>query len=394
MQIRPNHIVNPKDLCGLETPTGLINPHSWIEINQLQVRQNIKKISQLIGDSQFGVIIKGNAYGHGITQIVKILQTMPEVDWAIAFCLSEALVARVAGFEKKILVCGYADGNVGDAIKYNIDLVLHDYAGLQIYRQAARVSGRPIFVHIKVDTGLGRLGFTSDEAIKLLLELQGSCEIVVRGLFTHFSESDAADNWYARQQVAVFEELLVKLAQFKITVPVVHLANTVAIFRLPNTCKSLVRVGGGVYGLRKEMARGIMPDVYNELLPVITWKSKIMQIREIPANSFVSYGRTFKTASPTRLAAIPIGYADGYGRELSNNSVIYTNGILAPVVGRVCMNLAMLDVTKAKNIAVGDEVVLLGDIDGVRVTDLMQRLNTIACDVTTRINWTIPRVLV
>ena len=137
-----------------------------------------------------------------------------------------------------------------------------------------------------------------------------------------------------------------------------------------------------------------MPQDYDELLPVITWKSKIIQIRQITAGSFISYGRTFKANTNMKLAAIPVGYADGYGRELSNNSVIYTNGILAPVVGRVCMNLIMIDVTQAKNIAVGDEVILLGDIDGVRVTDLMQRLNTIACDVTTRINWTIPRLLV
>lgn len=394
MHIRAKSQSNSKKLFGLSDQIGLNNPHSWVEINQHQVRQNIKKIHQLIGESQLGVIIKGNAYGHGIVQIVKILQTMPEVDWAIAFSLSEALLARSAGFEKKILVCGYADGNPVDAIKNNIDLILHDYAGLQVYKQAAHAAGKPVFVHIKVDTGLSRLGFHPDEAFNLLLNLQGSSEIVVRGLFTHFAESEAIDNWYAQQQLSIFEQLLANLDQLKIKIPVLHLANTVAIFRLPNSCKSLVRVGGGVYGLRKAIASGIMPTAYDELLPVLTWKSKITQIREVPPNSFVSYGRTFKTASTMRLAALPVGYADGYGRELSNNSVVWTNGILAPVVGRVCMNLIMIDVTMAKNCAVGDEVILLGDIDGVRVTDLMQRLNTIACDVTTRINWTIERILV
>ena len=388
------HSIDKKKGYELDEQSQLINPHSWVEINQNQVKQNIKKISQLIGNAQFGVIIKGNAYGHGIVPIVKILQAMPEVHWAIAFCLSEAVLARAAGFEKKILVCGYANGDLYDAIKYNIDLVVHDHVGLQAYRKIAQVTGQPIFVHIKVDTGLGRLGFTPDEALKLLLELQGSCDVVVRGLFTHFSESEAADNWYSKQQLRIFDQLLAQITHLKMMIPVVHLANTVAIFRQPATCKSLVRIGGGVYGLRKKITPGIMPQDYDELLPVITWKSKIIQIRQITAGSFISYGRTFKANTNMKLAAIPVGYADGYGRELSNNSVIYTNGILAPVVGRVCMNLIMIDVTQAKNIAVGDEVILLGDIDGVRVTDLMQRLNTIACDVTTRINWTIPRLLV
>jgi alanine racemase len=386
--------INKKNTQHLELQPDLINSHSWVEINQDQVIQNIKKIKQIIGHTSLGVIVKGNAYGHGLTQIVKILQKASEVDWIIAFSLSEAILARKAGFDKKILVCGHVDGLLVDAIKHEIDLVLYDYVSLQSYRQIAQATGHPVLVHIKVDTGLSRLGFAPQEAIKLLLELQGAQDIVVRGLFTHFAESDAPDNWYAKEQLAIFDELLNQIGQLKMTVPVIHLANTVAIFRLPSTHKSLVRVGGGVYGLHKKMTQGVMPQVYAELLPVITWKSKIIQIREVVAGNFVSYGRTFQAITDMRLAVIPVGYADGYGRELSNNSVISVNGILAPVVGRVCMNLTIIDITQAANVAVGDEVVLLGDIDGVRITDLMQRLNTIACDVTTRINWTIPRVLV
>jgi alanine racemase len=367
---------------------------SWVEIDRSGLLQNIAKIKQFIGNSQFGVIIKANAYGHGITQIAQVLQQSEYIDWAIAFSLSEAIQARAAGFKKKILVCGFADGKIEDAILNEIDLVVHDRASLLRYQQTALQFGAPIAVHLKVDTGLNRLGFTPSEALEVCLELKNSKQILLRGIFSHFSESEAADNWYATKQLDLFNELLTNLINLNINIPIVHLANTVAIFRLADSCKSLVRVGGGVYGLRKTIQPALIANDYFDLEPVITWKSKVIQVRTVPAGSFISYGRTFMAPTEMKIATIPVGYADGYGRELSNNSVMYINGILAPVVGKVCMNLTMIDVTKAKSVAVGDQVVLLGGIDGVRVTDLMQRLNTIACDVTTSINWTICRVLV
>lgn len=370
------------------------NLHSWVEISRAKVMQNIQKIKQAIGNAQLGVIIKGNAYGHGIEPIVQILQQADQVDWAIAFSLSEALVARSAGFKKPILVCGYADTAVEKAIINKIDLVLHDYATLNRYYEAAKKLAQPVYVHVKVDTGLNRLGFTPSQAVAVILELQKNPQIIVRGLFSHFSESEAPDNWYAQAQLAAFEKLISELAQINVNLPIVHMANTVAIFRLPSACKSLVRVGGGVYGLRKNISADLIAPSYETLEPVITWKSRVVQVRDIPAGSYVSYGRTFQAKSDLKIATIPVGYADGYGRELSNNSVIYINGFLAPVLGRVCMNLTIIDVTNVDHVQVGDEVVLLGDIDGVRVCDLMLRLDTIACAVTTGINWTISRFIV
>ena len=370
------------------------NLHSWVEISRSKLIQNIKKIKQMIGSAQLGVIIKGNAYGHGIIPIVQILQQDISVDWVIAFSLFEALVARKAGFNKSILVCGYADGLIEDAIANNIDLVLHDYASLERYKAVAQKTGKTVYVHIKVDTGLNRLGFAMQDALAVILNLQKSQQIVVRGLFSHFADSDAADNWYAQKQLNEFEGLLHDLNRLQINIPLIHMANTVAVFRLPGVCKSLVRIGGGVYGLRKTIAPNLIDQSYYELEPIMTWKSKIIQVRDLPAGSLVSYGGTFKAKSNMRVATVPVGYADGYGRELSNNSVIYINGILAPVIGRVCMNLMVIDVTQAKSVCVGDEVILLGDINGVRVFDLMLRFNTIACDVTTRINWTISRFIV
>jgi len=370
------------------------NLHSWIEISRVKMIQNIQIIKKAIGDAQLGVIIKGNAYGHGIVPVVQILQEVACVDWVIAFSLTEALMARQVGFTKKILVCGYADGLIENAIMHHIDLVLHDTASLERYKLAAQKLERPVYVHIKVDTGLNRLGFTPQQALLVILELQKSKQLIIRGLFSHFADSDAENNWYAQKQLNDFNKLLDDLAKLQIEIPIIHMANTVAVFRLSAACKSLVRVAGGVYGLRKTIAPDLIAQDYQQLQPVMTWKSRVIQVRDLQVGSFVSYGCTFKAEHNMRIATIPVGYADGYGRELSNNSVIYINGILAPVVGRVCMNLVIIDVTSAKSVCVGDEVVLLGDIDGVRIFDLMLRLKTIACDVTTSLNWTISRFIV
>lgn len=396
MQIKKHQKINDNKPLQIITPVASShqNLHTWVEISRTKILQNIQRIQQMLGAAQLGVIIKGNAYGHGIVPIVQVLQDVPSVDWLIAFSLSEALLARRAGFTKQILVCGYTDGLVEDAIANHIDLVVHDAASLERYKSVAQKTGKPVYVHIKVDTGLNRLGFTSQAALDLIVALQNTKQIVVRGLFSHFADSDAADNWYAQKQLAEFDKLLSELAKLHIKIMLVHMANTVAVFRLPGVCKSLVRVGGGVYGLRKTISQDLISSDYHALEPILTWKSKVIQVRDLPQGSFVSYGCTFKAEHDMRIATIPVGYADGYGRELSNNSVIYINGCLAPVLGRVCMNLVVINVTSVKNVQVGDEVVLMGDQDGVRVFDLMLRLKTIACDVTTRINWTIPRFIV
>ena len=367
--------------------------HSWVEIDQAQLIKNIAIIKSAIGDAQLAVVIKSNAYGHGIENIVPVLQATPEVDWAISFLLSEALRARGAGFGKPILVCGYVDGNISEAILNSIDLIVHDRIGLNRYIETAKILRQPVYVHVKVDTGMSRLGFGPGEAFQILQELQTVPEIVVRGLYSHFSESDALDPWYMQEQTKTFEELLLRLQLAGIKIPLVHLANTVGAFRLPTVSKNLVRSGGGIYGLLKSLPPASLPVSYWKLKPILSWKTRVMQVREIAANSYISYGRMFQAPTNMRIAVLPVGYADGYSRELSNSSVVSIHGKLMPIVGRICMNMMMIDVSN-EVVNVGDEAYLLGNLDGVRITDLMKRLNTISCEIPTRINWTIPRVTI
>lgn len=368
--------------------------HSWVEIDRAKIVQNIKKLKQIVGKNvALAAVIKSNAYGHGIPQVVEVLQDTLEVDWAVAYRLQEAIAARSSGFTKPILVCGFADGDVVEAALQNIDMVVYDNLSIERFEKIAKNAGKSINVHIKVDTGLTRLGFSPDKALDAVIKLKKSRYLVLRGMLSHFAESDARDTKYLEQQLQHFEDLVCKISELGIKVPVLHLANTISAIRFPYTHNSMVRVGGGIYGLHKNIGQDGAPDAYRNLQPVVTWKSRIMQIREIKPNVYISYGRTFRSSQKMKIAVVPVGYSDGYDRNLSNNSFMFVNGGLVPVVGRVCMNMTMIDVTGIAA-QVGDEVTLLGDIDGIRVSDFMDRLDTISYDITTRINWTIPRLIV
>lgn len=369
------------------------NLFSWVEIDRAKLIQNISKIKQLLGpQTHLAAMIKSNAYGHGLSAVASIIQDVPEVSWAVTYSLSEALQARAAGFTRPILVCGYADGDLRDAILQRIDLVIHDQDSIDRYLAVATEAGQSLYVQIKVDSGLSRLGFTPEQALQQLVKLRGS-RLVVRGMFSHFSESDAQDHWYVVHQEQVFARIVDQARQLGFELPWIHLANTTATVRFPSTHYNMVRVGGGIYGLLKNLHSDLVPQSYWDLQPILSWKAKVIQVKEVAGGTYVSYGRTFQTVQSTKLAVVSTGYADGYSREFSNNGLMQINGVMVPVVGRIGMNMTIVDVTGAA-VKPGDTAVMLGDIDGIRVLDLMKRLNTISYEVTNRINWTIPRRIV
>jgi alanine racemase len=369
------------------------NHFSWVEIDRSKLINNISKIKQLLGSqTHLAAMIKSNAYGHGLAAVASIIQDLPEVSWAVTYSLSEALQARAAGFKRSILVCGYADGDLREAILQQIDLVVHDQDSINRYLDAARQVGKPLYVQIKVDSGLSRLGFTPDQALKQLIDLKDS-PLIVRGIFSHFSESDAQDHWYVQHQEQVFAQVVDRARQLGFHLPWIHLANTTATVRFPATHYNMVRVGGGIYGLLKNLQPELVPNGYWDLQPILSWKAQVIQVKEVPSGTYVSYGRTFQTAQTTKLAVISTGYADGYSREFSNNGLMQINGQMVPVVGRIGMNMTIVDATGVP-VRPGDIAMMLGDVDGIRVADLMKRLNTISYEITNRINWTIPRRIV
>jgi len=315
-------------------------------------------------------VVKADAYGHGAVRVARTALKAGATFLAVAR-FEEALGLRNADIDAPILLFGYslpeyvpymAENGVRAAVN-TLD------SARQLSRQAADI-GTPLKVHIKIDTGMGRLGFPlgdlrkapsgedplsqTVEIVKAVAALPG---IHVEGIFTHFANADSKDKSHARGQFARFLGLLDALQETGIQFPLRHAANSAAIIELPETHLDLVRAGIAQYGLwpSEEVDRSRI-----HLQPAMTLKSRIIQVKSVPAGFAVSYGSTYRTPRPTRIATVPIGYADGLDRVLSSRGQMLVNGVRAPILGRVCMDLTMIDVGHIPQAAPGEEVVVLG----------------------------------
>lgn len=384
------------------TSTALLlknNPKSrtWVEIDKYAILHNVAQFKSIIGPNKhLAVVAKSNAYGCGLVQIAQILQNSDDVSWLCIFSLSEGLIARENGFTKPILVLGHADLELEYAVLYSIDLVSYDYDEIYKLNEVAKKLNQTAYIHIKVDTGLSRLGVLWHEALNLIKLVTSLSNIKIRGIFSHFAESDTADQMFTKRQLQRFNNLLEDLKNEGITIPLIHCSNTTGVIRY-NMCHfNMVRSGGGTYGLYKS------PQIDNlgekkyliNLRLAVSWKTKVVQIKDIPVGSYVSYSRTFVAFRPTKTAIIPIGYWDGYSRGLSNKGFVYIKGHKAPIIGRVCMNMVIIDITDISDISLGDEVILVGNQPGITPDDIAYLSQTINYEVTTKINPTIERIII
>ncbi len=370
---------------------------TWIEINKSAVLHNLNEFRSIVGPNvNLAVVAKSNAYGHDLPTIAKICQESPQANWLCVFSLYEALVARKSGFEKPILVLGHIDVDVLLAILQEIDLTVFDLDFILKLNEIAKKLKMNAFVHIKIDTGLSRLGVVAEHAFEFIKKVYGLSNIKIRGIFSHFSESDANDQSFTQKQLERFSQLLNKLKESNINIPFIHSSNTTGIIRFDSCHFNFVRTGGGTYGLYISSAFEQLGEKKHaiHLKLAMTWKSRIMQIKELPVGTYVSYARTFVTYRPTRIGIIPIGYWDGYSRNLSNKGLVYIKNLSVPVIGRVCMNMIMIDITDIQNVEVQDEVILLGDKPGITPNDLAQQAGSINYEITTRINPSISRIIV
>lgn len=370
---------------------------TWVEIDKSCVLHNLSQFKNIIGpDVQLAVVGKSNAYGHGLAQLAQICQESSAADWLCVFTLSEALVAREVGFKKNILVLGFADVDIEAAVLSKIDLVIYDLdLALKLNDLAKKYSTRA-FVHVKVDTGLSRLGLLQGDALELIKTITKLPFVTIRGIFSHFSESDANDQTFTNKQLSRFNNLLNDLNSLGIIIPYIHSSNTAGVIRFKSCHFNFVRSGGGTYGLYKSEAidRLAKRKYQTNLKLAISWKSRVMQIKELPVGTYISYARTFVTNRKTKVAIIPVGYWDGYNRQLSNKGMVYINGQPANVLGRVCMNMIIVDVTQVRDLQIGNEVILVGNLPGITPDDIAQLSGTINYEVTTRINPGIARIIV
>lgn len=370
---------------------------TWVEIDKKAILHNLNQFKAIIGSTtELAVVAKSNAYGHGLASISQICQESEDTKWICVFALSEALIARDNGYEKNILILGQIDVDVELAILYSIDIVVYDIDLLSTLNEAGKKLKKQVNIHIKVDTGLSRLGFLPDDAFHAIKIANQLSFINLRGVFSHFSESDANDQAFTHKQLSRFNLLLSKLLENGINIPFIHSSNTAGIIRFESCHFNFVRLGGGTYGMYKSASIDELGKKKYQLnlKLAISWKTRIIQIKEIPAGTYVSYARTFITYRPTRIAIIPIGYWDGYNRLLSNKGIVYIKGQPGFVIGRVCMNMIIVDITDSKDIVVGDEVILMSNLPGITPDEIAVLSGTINYEVTTKINPMIPRIIV
>jgi alanine racemase len=374
-------------------------PHTWIEINKQAFTNNCAQYKEIIGEHNiFAPVIKANAYGHGMYQIADLCEENKHVDWLCVALLSDAISLRTHGITKPIFVLGYLDTDAEQAINQNIDMLLYDYATAHTLNALGKKHNTIFNVHIKIDTGLSRLGIAPAELIPFIKKVRKLPFVTINGVYSHLAESQAVDDWYSTMQITQFNQALAQLKRSNIHIPYIHIANSAATLRFNVEPCNLFRVGAGIYGIWpseyiKNSAQERYPDF--NLQTVLTWKTRIINLKKVPADTFVGYIRTHQTKRPTQLATIPIGYHDGYNLRYSNCAYVRIGNQYAPVVGRVCMNHTILDVTDIAHINIGDEVVLVGDDPRVNVYTFGQLIgNNNPREVLVNIQPHVPRLVV
>ena len=383
----------------------------WAEINLAAIAHNVKEVRRLTSPSaQILAVVKANGYGHGAVEVSK-MALENGATWLGVARISEAIALRQAGISAPVLVLGYIPPEQGDeVVTNNLSLAVYSRDMAQSLSSAAAKRGMKAKAHIKIDTGMGRIGIWSGpNAVEEILAIARTPHLEVEGIFTHFANADA-DPDYTKLQLDRFLDTVEALRLKGLEIPYRHAANSPALLEMPETHLDLVRAGIIIYGLspNDNIKHSGGTIIYNpsssdnaqqsrmRLLPAMSLKAKVAYVKKVPAGFNVSYGCTYTTASPTTIATLPLGYADGYSRSLSANGEVLIRGRRLPVIGRVCMDQIMVDVGSDLDVAMGDQAVLLGRQDNAEITanELAAKLNTINYEVVCMINWRVPRLYV
>lgn len=362
---------------------------TYCVVDRSAIRYNLQRL-QSITQTNVMAVVKANAYGHGA---VPVARTALEsgVDWLGTAIANEGFELRQAGVGGNILVLGYtAPTQASEAIANNLSLAVYDLEVAQAYAEAARALGKQARLHLKVDTGMGRLGVEPNRAADMIKTLNGLGGVIVEGIFTHFATADDADQTFAREQLARFNQGLDELKAANTLPPIIHAANSPAALSLPEARFNLVRTGIAIYGLNPSDEVPVPSD----FKAALEWKSTVSQVKTLPPNSSVSYGREYITKGVETIAVVPVGYGDGFRRYPKNVARVLIGGQSVRVVGRVCMDQIMVNVSEVPNVRLGDEVVLIGQQGPATNTAdaVATRWGTINYDVVTGLMARVPRI--
>jgi alanine racemase len=380
----------------------MLGQTTWIEIDADALEHNLQTFRTIVGRGRLlAAVVKANAYGHGLLEVAAVCREAG-VDWLAVHSLDEGLALRHAGHKCPILCMGYVpNAALPDLVEADLRLVVYNAETLRALSKAAAQKDRIARIHFKLETGTHRQGADEtqlEELLRLVNELPG---LELEGASTHFANiEDTTDHRYARTQLERFRMLVEQIERQAGPLRVRHCASSAAAILFPDTHFDLIRLGIGMYGLwpsrETRVSASQMALAPPELRPVLTWKTLISQVKEVPAGRFIGYGCTYKTTRATRVGVLPVGYSDGYARELSNRGHVLVRGQRARVLGRICMNLFMVDLTDVGAVQAEEEVVLLGSQgdDRISAESLAEGMGTIHYEVLARLSRAIPRVVV
>lgn len=364
----------------------------YAEINLDNFRDNFREVKRLAKGKKTIGVIKADAYGHGAVEVAAILEE-ENADYFAVAAINEALELRKNGYNQPILILGFTPPKFAKEIVENdITQTVFSYELAEAISNEALKLNRKAKIHVKLDTGMGRIGFLPDDmAVSEIKRIARLKNIRLEGIFTHFAAADEEKKDFTMLQLERYNQIIKALSKEGIEFEIKHAANSAAIIDLPETYFDAVRPGIMLYGYYP--SQEVRKDRLT-LKPVMELKANVVSVKEVPKYTPISYGRKFYTNRVSKIATLPFGYADGYTRLLYGKAFVLVNGIPAPVVGRICMDQCMIDITECGDVEVGDEVIVMGQANGVsnNADDIAKRLGTISYEILCMVSKRVPRI--
>lgn len=370
---------------------------SWIELSRVALHDNIAFYRSIISpEKKLGIVVKSNAYGHGMIEIAQELEKNTHVDYLLVAQLSEGIHLRIKGIQKPIMLLNPTRIKHKALFDYRLEPMVTDFDMIQQLGTLAETLKKSIKIHIKIDTGLSRFGFHVDELSKIITHAQRYRLLHIASIYTHFAESNNSDLTFTQEQYAKFKRAIALLSLDP--APFIHVSNTAGISSLDDSLSTFVRLGAGAYGIwPSEQTRTTNwgPCSYYHLKPVLQWKTAIVHCKTVPAGTFIGYNRTYITEKTTRIGILPVGYYDGLDKRLSNKGCVRIDGQSAPIIGTIGMNATMIDISHVPSASCDSIVTLIGNEPCITPADLAQQTGCFnARQITTALNPTIIRLVV
>lgn len=367
---------------------------AWAEINLDNFEYNMQNIRALAKSKELIGVVKADAYGHGAIDVAPVLLKNGATRLAVAV-VTEGVELRKSSIDCPIMILGYTPLNfVKDLIQYDIEPTVYNYEYACELSKLAQNKKKPVKIHIKVDTGMGRIGFLpNEESVQDVWKISKLPNLEIESLFSHFSTADEKNKEYSNMQFQKYNWFYNKLIEKNIKINMRNIANSAAIIDLPNTHYNAARPGIILYGYYP--SNEVEKQRLN-IKPCMTIKANVINIKTLQEGEYIGYGRKFRTSCKSVIATLPVGYADGYTRMLSGKAKVIINGKFAPVVGNICMDQCMVDVTDIGDVKVGDEVILMGSCGDLKfdAEDIAKVLGTISYEVICMVGKRVPRVYV